>query len=94
MFVIMMQEQSSWRRFWRKGRLWPLPVGLGVAIGLLLSVVGLMPVPDVKIRWSVPVIAAVNTLGPRVFSQAENWSSCILADRRARGRTFHSYREW
>lgn len=54
-----MQERLTRRRFWQKGRRrWLLPVGLGVAIGLSLSLVGLMPVPDVRVRWSVPVIAA------------------------------------
>ena len=52
-----MVEHSTRSSFLRRRR-WPLPLGLGVAIGLLLSLVGLMPTADVDIRWSVPVIEA------------------------------------
>jgi len=52
-----MVARSTWSRFLRRRR-WPLPLGLGVASGLLLSLVGLMPAADVDIRWSVPVIEA------------------------------------
>ncbi len=55
----LVRSTSKPKSRWGSGKRFvtiPLMIGLGLGFGL--NVLGLMPIPDVQVRWSVPVIEA------------------------------------
>ena len=50
----------------RYGKCWLVlsPIALGVGIGMVLSAMGLMPRPEVDVRWTVPVREAAEYVPP------------------------------
>jgi len=40
------------------------PIVLGIGVGLLLNAIGLMPKPDLRVRWTIPVKQAAEYVPP------------------------------